>query len=91
MLKIRENVDLKELEKYGYELMEDWWNRPSKITVNNVEGEMIYYKHVAPYTSIEIEVKTRQISEQEDDMFTFVDEEYIQDLIQAGLVVKDEE
>ena len=91
MLKIRDNVGLKELEKYGYELMEDWWNRPSKITVNNVEGEMIYYKHVAPYTSIEIEVKTRQISEQEDDMFTFVDEEYIQDLIQAGLVVKVEE
>lgn len=88
MLKIREDVNLNVLEKYGYELMEDWWNRPSKITVNNVEGEMIYYKHVAPYTSIEIEVKTRQISEQEDDMFTFVDEEYIQDLIQADLVVK---
>lgn len=91
MLKIREDVNLNVLEKYGYELMEDWWNRPSKITVNNVEGEMIYYKHVAPYTSIEIEVKTRQISEQEDDMFTFVDEEYIQDLIQADLVVKVDE
>lgn len=88
MYKIREDVDLNVLVKYGYELMEDWWNRPSKITVNNVEGEIIYYKHVAPYTSIEIEVKTRQISEQEDDMFTFVDEEYIQDLIQADLVVK---
>ena len=91
MLKIRDSVDLKELEKYGYELMEDWWNRPSKITENTFEGEMIYYKHVAPYTSIEIEVKTRQISEQEDDIFTFVDEEYIQDLIQADLVVKVDE
>lgn len=79
MLKIKDNVDLKELEKYGYELMEDWWNR---------QGEMIYYKNVAPYTAIEIEVKTRQISEQEDDMFTFVDEEYIQDLIQADLIEK---
>ena len=88
MLKIKDNVDLNVLEKYGYELMEDWWNRPSKITVNNVEGEMIYYKNVAPYTAIEIEVKTRQISEQEDDMFTFVDEEYIQDLIQADLIEK---
>lgn len=91
MLKIREDVDLKELEKFGYELQEDWWNRPSKITVNDVEGEMIYYKHVAPYTSIEIEVKTRKITEQQEDMFKNVEEKYIDDLIKADLVVKVEE
>lgn len=91
MYKIRENIDLKELEEYGYELQEDWWNRPSKITTNDIEGEMIYYKHVAPYTSIEIEIKTRRITEQQEDIFRCVDEEYIQDLIQADLVVKMEE
>ena len=91
MYKIKPNVNLKELEKYGYELQEDWWNRPSKITVNDVEGEMIYYKHVAPYTSIEIEVKTRRITEQQEDMFRNVEEKYVDDLIKADLVVKVEE
>ena len=88
MLKIKDNVDLKELEKYGYELQEDWWNRPSKITNDDVEGEEIYYKHVAPYTSIEIEVKARIITEQQEDMFRIVEEKYIQDLIKADLVEK---
>ena len=91
MLKIKDNVDLKELEKYGYELQEDWWNRPSKITTNDVEGEMIYYKHVAPYTSIEIEIKTRKITEQRIDIFINVEEKYIDDLIKADLVEKIEE
>ncbi len=91
MLKIKDDVDLKELEKYGYELQEDWWNRPSQITANNFKGEMIYYKHVAPYTSIEIEVKTRRITEQQEDMFTNVEEKYINDLIKADLVEKVEE
>lgn len=91
MLKIREDVDLKELEKFGYELQEDWWNRPSKITVNDVEGEMIYFKHLAPYTSIEIEIKTRKITEQQEDMFRNVEEKYIADLIKADLVIKVEE
>lgn len=91
MYKIREDVDLKELEKYGYELQEDWWNRPTKITTNNVEGEMIYHKHVATYVFIEIECKTRRITENYDDVFTKVDEKYIKDLIKANLVVKVEE
>ena len=91
MYKIREDVDLNVLEKYGYELQEDWWNRPSKITTNDIEGEMIYYKHVAPYTSIEIETKTRRITEQQEDMFRNVEEKYIDDLIKADLVVKEEE
>ena len=88
MLKIKDNVDLKELEKYGYGLQEDWWNRPTKITEDNVEGEKIYYKHVAPYTSIEIEIKTRRITEQQEDMFRSVEEKYIDDLIKDGLVEK---
>lgn len=88
MLKIKDNVDLKELEKYGYELQEDWWNRPSKITVNDVGGKMIYYKHVAPYVSIEIELETRKITENYGDAFVTVNEEYIDDLIKDGLVEK---
>ena len=88
MLKIKDNVDLKELEKYGYELQEDWWNRPSKITTNDIEGEMIYYKHVALYTSIEIEIKTRKITEQRLDIFINVEEKYIDDLLKADLVEK---
>lgn len=88
MLKIKDNVDLKELEKYGFELQEDWWNRPTKITKDNVEGEEIYCKHVAPYTSIEIEIKTRRITEQQEDMFRSVEERYIDDLIKDGLVTK---
>ncbi len=91
MFKIREDIDLNVLEKYGYELQEDWWNRPSKITTNDIEGEMIYYKHVALYTSIEIEIKTRIITEQQEDIFRNVEEEYIDDLIKADLVVKVEE
>lgn len=79
MLKIREDVDLKELEEYGYEIMKDWLDR------------LMYYKHVAPYTSIEIDIETRVINEQREDILRCVDEEYIQDLIQANLVVEVEE
>lgn len=86
MLKIKDDVDLKELEKFDYELQEDWWNRPTKI--DGSEGEYIYNKHVAPYTSIEIEIKTRKITEQQEDRFRNVEEKYIDDLIKADLVEK---
>ena len=86
MLKIKDNVDLKELEKFGYELQEDWWNRPTSL--DSCEGDYIYYKHVAQWTSIEIEVRTRIITEQQDDMFKNIDEEYIEDIIKADLVEK---
>ena len=91
MLKIKDNVDLKELEKFGYELEEDWWNRPKTITKDDVTGYEIYYKHVALYTSIEIEVETRRIIQQTDDLFTKVNKKYIEDLIEAGYVEKVEE
>lgn len=91
MLKIKDNVDLKELEKFGYELEEDWWNRPKTITKDDVTGYEIYYKHVALYTSIEIEVETRIITQQTEDLFTMVNEKYIRDLIEAGYVEKVED
>ena len=91
MLKIRDEVDLKELEKFGYEMQEDWWNRPAGVCRGDVFGEYIYSKDVALYTSIEIEIKTRKITEQRNDIFISVEEKYIQDLIQAGLVEKVED
>lgn len=88
MLKIKDNVDLKELEKYGYELQEDWWNRTTEVTGNDVKGEMIYSKNVDSYVTIEIELETRRITENYDDMFVTVDDKYIKDLIKADLVEK---
>lgn len=40
MLKIKDNVDLKELEKFGYELQEDWFNR-GYFENGEVKGEYI--------------------------------------------------
>ncbi len=89
MLKIKDDVDLKELEKYGYELQEDWYNRPVEFGGDSgIKGEYIYWKHVAPYTSIEISVKDREIYQRWEDLLVSVKEEYIDDLIKADLVEK---
>lgn len=92
-IKTGKKIDLKELEKFGYELEEDWWNRPKAIAIlkDDVTGYEIYYKHVALYTSIEIEVETRRITQQTDDLFTKVNEKYIEDLIEEGYVEKVED
>ena len=86
MYKIKDNVDLKELERFGYELEEDWYNRPTVINNNDIKGEYIYWKNVALYTSIEIEVKTRRIFQRYDDILETINEKYIDDLIKADLV-----
>lgn len=49
---------------------------------------MIYSKNVDYYVTIEIELETRRITENYDDMFVTVDEKYIKDLIKADLVEK---
>ena len=90
MLKIKDNVDLKELEKFGYELQEDWLNR-GYFENGEVKGKYIYYKSVDLYKSIEIEVDTRKIFESFDDMGKSVEEKYIDDLIKADMVAKIEE
>ena len=90
MLKIKDSVDLKELEKFGYELQEDWFNR-GYFENGEVKGKYIYYKSVDLYKSIEIEVDTRKIFESFDDMGKSVEEKYIDDLIKADLVEKVEE
>ena len=85
MLKIKDNVDLKELEKFDYELHEDWLNR-GYYENGDVKGKSIYWKHVDLYKSIEIELDTRKIFESYDDMYRGVEEKYIDDLINADLV-----
>lgn len=87
MLKIKDNVDLKELEKFGYEVYEDWWNR-GYYEKGDIKGKYIYYKPVDLYKSIEIEIDTRKIFESYDDMYREVEEKYINDLIKADLVEK---
>lgn len=78
MLKIKDNVDLKELEKFGFEL---------------IGGEWSYYAFTAPRDDSEIRLyvdnTTREISTGIDpyvDVYSIHDKIY--DLIQAGLVEK---
>ena len=80
MLKIKDNVDLKELEKFGYEEYDEGLNEPY----------IIYRKYIRPYISIDI-LPNRTITKNNDDSDGFVKKENIQDLIQAELVEKVEE
>ena len=90
MLKIKDSVDLKELEKFGYELQEDWFNR-GYFENGDLKGKYIYWKNVDMFKSIEIETDTRRIFESFDDMDRRVEEKYIEDLIKADIVEKVEE
>ena len=88
MLKIRENVDLKELEKYGF-VNDEIYGR--KVKVKKMMTKEKYNAEI-----VEIDLKTGQLQ-------IFVDDEYyenytqsdtldfIYDLIKADLVVKVEE
>ena len=77
MLKIRDDVDLKELEKFGY----------TKIDIGLNEPYEIYIKYIKPYFSIEIRPDGNIVANN-DDTNVILKEEYIQDLVQAGLVEK---
>ena len=77
MLKIRDDVDLKELEKFGY----------TKIDIGLNEPYEIYKKYIKPYFSIEIRPDGNIVANN-DDKTVILKEEYIQDLVQAGLVEK---
>lgn len=78
MLKIRDDVDLKELEKFGY----------TKIDIGLNEPYEIYIKYIKPYFSIEIRPDGNIVANN-DDTNAILKEEYIQDLIKADLVVKE--
>ena len=100
MLKIRDDVDLKELEKFGYKKGEDImccsYNAYGKIyeqqldSVLNVSGKGVIYVVEIDEKSkgIELNVTTRRafrsFAYTRDDIV----KPYIQDLIQAGLVEK---
>lgn len=77
MLKIRDDVDLKELEKFGY----------TKIDIGLTEQYEIYAKYIEPYF---IEIRPDgNIVANNDNTNAILKEEYIQDLIKADLVVKE--
>lgn len=103
MLKIRDNVDLKELEKFGYKKGEDImycsYNAYGKIyeqqldSVLNVSGKGIIYVVEINEKSkgIELNLTTRRAFRCFGYMQNDVVEPYVQDLIQAGLVEKVED
>ena len=78
MLKIKDNVDLKELEKFGFELNDIGLNEPYYI----------YEKYIKPYISICISEETRVITKYNDDNIGRIKNEDIEDLIKADLVEK---
>ncbi len=78
MLKIKDDIDLKELEKFGYEV--------DDVGLN--VAYLIYRKYIKAYVSIDIDTNNRVISKNVDDEYKEIQEEDIQDLIQAGLVEK---
>lgn len=81
MLKLKDDIDLKELEKFGFK----------KRGIQHLE---CYYKKIPPYNwSIFIGIYDRVISVECDDKeYSFATKiDVIFDLIQAGLVEKIEE
>ena len=78
MLKIRDDVNLKELEKFGFEKSDIGLNEPYEI----------YTKYIKLYFSIEIRPDGRIVANN-DDTNVILKEEYIYDLIKANLVVKE--
>ena len=89
MLKIKDNVDLKELEKYGFKLDKDtkWYERK----IDNKWWDLICISS----EDREIFNATEEIGYwtfcYSDDDFWEYREKYIQDLIKDGLVEKVEE
>ena len=83
MLKIKDNVDLKELEKFGFIINHYSWGtvyeRPLKYPEYSIQ-------------SIYIDIDTKEIDE-EEERYNVIDakEEHIKDLMQADLVEKAEE
>ena len=81
MLKIKDNIDLKELEKFGFIIKHYSWGtvyeRPLKYPEYSIQ-------------SIYIDINTKEIDE-EEERFSVIDakEEHIQDLIKADLVVEE--
>ena len=81
MLKIKDNVDLKELEKYGFEYQEEERNYWKYVFMNKNGDEKQYW----------VDIDTRAIEFCVDTMRILKYDETIYDLIKDGLVEKVEE
>ena len=80
MLKIKDNIDLKELLKYGFIINHYSWGTVYERPLGYPEYSL---------RSIYIDMNTKEIDE-DTERYNVIDveEEYIKDLIQAGLVEK---
>ena len=85
MLKIKDNVELKELEKFGFET--------SKCPSGNIRYRKTIYKDGdMDYIYLDIFDCDREFHSLWGTIYkTFIDIEFLFDLIQAGLVEKVEE
>lgn len=92
MLKIIDNVDLKELEKFGFEFYDFDYvaNKPYDYSLYIKQCDFDYMKQIA----YEVIIKARNIEVRKCEPcgYSVVDDEtsklYINDLIQAGLIEK---
>lgn len=78
MLKIKDNVDLKELENYGFEYLEEERNYWKYVFLNKYGAEKQYW----------INIDTRIIEFKVDTAATFDYDTTIYDLIKADLIEK---
>ena len=76
MLKIKDNVNLKELEKFGFDFV--------------VEGRIREYRHRETKEQLIVDAETREIIIEDLSVWCIIDNELelLFDLIQAGLVEK---
>ena len=96
MLKIKDNVDLKELESFGYDIFDFDYeaNRPLEPPVCRILIKQINKKRNVRW--LEIFIENRIIQLRECSVFYYIIKKrirrkYIENLIQAGLVEKDGE
>lgn len=83
MLKLKENISLKELEKFGFRYVED----------RSFEGDFSHcYKSIGNNAELSISVRGRGIYAYTNTAYIFSDGlDVLFDLIQAGLIEKVEE
>ena len=87
MLKIKDNVDLKELEKFGfrYDVLDDTYNRSVERKTDEVCIVVSQYDRSICLMCIQ------DYGMDGDEYFRYDVDEYVQDLIKADLVEKVEE
>lgn len=76
MLKIKDDIDLKELEKFGFKFFEE--TGQYRFCERNIDGETYIY----------INIWNRKILYRQEKVYDILCLEKLYDLIQAGLVEK---